>query len=99
MIYPDQDSFGTLIVPSTVCLVRGGPNPQPARQLVDYLLGADVEKELVSGRSGFFSLRGGGPEKIAASRLGVPKGMQVSHQALLEQLEPSSVWTKEHFHR
>jgi len=99
MIYPDEDSLGTLIVPSTVCLVRGGPNPQPARQLVDYLLGAEVEQELVEGRSGFFSLRGDGPERSAASRPGPPKGMQVSHQALLEQLEPSSVWTKEHFHR
>ncbi len=99
MIYPDQDSFGTLIVSSTVCLVRGGPNSRPARQLVDYLLGADVEKELVTGRSGFFSLRGGGPEASAASRLRPPKGMEVSHQSLLEQLEPSSMWTKEHFHR
>jgi len=99
MIYPDQDSFGTLIVPSTVCLVRGGPNPEPARQLVDYLVGPEVEKELVTGRSGFFSLRAGGPAGTAAARLGLPKGMKVSHQALLEQLEPSSLWTKEHFRR
>lgn len=25
MVYPDQDSIGTLVIPSTVCLIRGAP--------------------------------------------------------------------------
>jgi iron(III) transport system substrate-binding protein len=51
IIYPDRDKLGTLFIPNTLAIVKGCPNPQGARRLVDYLLSGDVEKRLAEGES------------------------------------------------
>jgi iron(III) transport system substrate-binding protein len=56
MLFPDADrprteKMGTLFIPNTVAIMRGGPNPEGARKLVDYLLSAEVEKRLAEGGS------------------------------------------------
>jgi iron(III) transport system substrate-binding protein len=56
IIYPDRDAkadskLGTLFIPHTLAILRGGPNPEGARRLVDYLLSAEVEKRLAEGES------------------------------------------------
>jgi iron(III) transport system substrate-binding protein len=43
VVYPDQDGMGTLVMPTVVVRIRGGPNPAPARQLIDFLFSAEVE--------------------------------------------------------
>jgi iron(III) transport system substrate-binding protein len=52
-IYPDQgaDETGTLVLPNTVAMVRGGPHPENAKKLIDYLLSPEVEQKLAAGRS------------------------------------------------
>lgn len=42
---------GTLVVPNTVALVRGGPNPELALRLLEHLLSADVELALLRSPS------------------------------------------------
>jgi iron(III) transport system substrate-binding protein len=54
VILPDQDELGTLVIPGTVAIVTGGPNPEQGRELVDYLLGREAEDRLTN--SGFFQL-------------------------------------------
>jgi iron(III) transport system substrate-binding protein len=51
IVYPDRDKLGTLFIPNTLAIMKGCPNPQGARRLVDYLLSADVEKRLAEGES------------------------------------------------
>jgi len=53
IIYPDQDEdgLGTLFIPNTLAIIKGGPNPETARRLVDYLLGPKVEAKLAAGPS------------------------------------------------
>ncbi len=56
MIFPDgdrpkTDKMGTLFIPNTLCILKGSPNPQGARQLVDYLLSAEVEARLAESAS------------------------------------------------
>ena len=57
IVFPDRDGnkdyprLGTLFIPNTVCIVKGGPNPEGARKLVDYLLSAEVEKSLAESDS------------------------------------------------
>lgn len=46
-IFPDQDAQGTLMIPTIIAMVAGGPNPERARKLIDYLLSRDVERRLV----------------------------------------------------
>lgn len=58
MVYPDLDAptkgpclHGTLWIPCSVALVRGGPHPQTGRRLVDYLVSAEVEEKLHTSSS------------------------------------------------
>ena len=56
IIFPDRDRpaddrMGTLFIPNTVAVVRGCPNPEGARKLVDYLLSAEVEAQLAETAS------------------------------------------------
>jgi iron(III) transport system substrate-binding protein len=53
IVYPDQGpgQMGTLFIPNSLALIRGSRHPQPARQLIDYLLAAPVEAQLASGPS------------------------------------------------
>ena len=52
-VLPDQEpgGLGTLVLPNTVALVRGGPNAEAGKRLIDYLLGAQVEEALAASRS------------------------------------------------
>lgn len=46
MIFPDGDGMGTLFIPNSLCILKGSPNPEGARRLVDFLLSAAVEAQL-----------------------------------------------------
>jgi iron(III) transport system substrate-binding protein len=54
IVFPDQEigGLGTFVVPNTVAVVAGGPNPEQARELVDYLLSPGVTVDLIE--SGYF---------------------------------------------
>ncbi len=57
MVYPDQHGIGTFLIPSTVALVRGGPNEAYGKKLMDYLLSRDVEERLAFCEAGQMPLR------------------------------------------
>lgn len=48
MAIPDQKEggFGCFLVPNAVVLIHGGPHPEAARRLADFLLSPDTEKQL-----------------------------------------------------
>jgi iron(III) transport system substrate-binding protein len=48
MVYPDQEEkgIGCFIVPNATVLIKGGPHPNAARKLVDYLLSRKTEQKL-----------------------------------------------------
>ncbi len=48
MVFPDQDGCGTLLIPHTVALLTTSGNPAGGRKLIDYLLSAEAERELVA---------------------------------------------------
>jgi iron(III) transport system substrate-binding protein len=61
IIYPDRKApatsrLGTLFIPNTLSIIRGGPNAEGARKLVDYLLSPEVEKKLAESESCQFPL-------------------------------------------
>jgi iron(III) transport system substrate-binding protein len=58
-VLPNQDSFGTLMLPTTVGVVHGSRRPEAARKLVDYLLSAQVEKRLIDAKFAGWSVRAG----------------------------------------
>lgn len=75
LVYPDQDAGrpGTLVIPNTVALVQGGPHPEAARRLIDWLTSAEVEALLAAGPSAQIPLRAevalpaGPPERPSVS--------------------------------
>jgi len=48
MVYPDQgeDGIGCFIVPNAAVLIKGGPDPEAAGKLIDYLLSRETERKL-----------------------------------------------------
>jgi iron(III) transport system substrate-binding protein len=95
MVFPDQDALGTLLVPSTVALVHDAPHPEAARRLIDFLVARETGERLAAGDSGYLAVR---PPREGKAGGAIPaRVMAVSHDALLEQLDPSSRWTAEHF--
>ena len=56
MVFLDQgeSQMGTLKIPNTVAMVKGGPNTEEAKLLIDYLLSEETVGELVE--SGWFQI-------------------------------------------
>jgi iron(III) transport system substrate-binding protein len=87
VIFPDQDTFGTLIIPSSVGLVRGGPNPKQGKVLIDYLIGGETENKLVD--TGFFqtTVRESGARPKCLPMVQA-KGMGVTYPEIIKNLTP-----------
>ena len=49
--YLDMGHGGTLLIPCSVAIIKGGPNPRAARSLTDYLVSVDVERMLAESDS------------------------------------------------
>jgi iron(III) transport system substrate-binding protein len=50
-VYPDMGDGGTLLVPSSVALIKGGAAPDAARRVADFLASAEVERRLAQTES------------------------------------------------
>jgi iron(III) transport system substrate-binding protein len=61
IVLPDQDGEGTMLIPGTVAMVKGGPNTHAARRLVDFLAGAEAERMLIESGFAQMSVRPDGP--------------------------------------
>lgn len=51
IVFPDQQGPGTLFIPNTVMIIKGGPNPAGAKKMIDFLLSPAVEKQLAESAS------------------------------------------------
>ena len=88
MIIPDEEDGGTLVIPSTVCILKNAPHPIEARKLFVYLLSDDTQMQLVGSNPGYQPLGQSKPRGSA-----YPTGTEI-----LERLLPSSRWTRDNFH-
>ena len=62
LVYPRHGEVGdqgggTLLVPNTVARIKGGPNPEGAHRLADWLLSVEVEAMLAASNSRNIPLR------------------------------------------
>jgi iron(III) transport system substrate-binding protein len=46
VVFPDQASFGTLIIPSALVLMANAPNPEQAKRFIDFVLRSEIQKLL-----------------------------------------------------
>lgn len=87
IVYPDQgdDGMGTLFIPNTLAIVKGSPNQEQARQLVDYLLRPEVEIELANSPSAQIPL---------SSKVDVPLRVETPHTIRAMQVDFSEAAAK-----
>lgn len=90
VIYPDQDSVGTLLIPNAAVLISNGPNPANGKRFVDYLLTADVETALAAGEAAQMPLRPGVVVPPNVKRVEDIKTMTVDYEKLGVRLEELS---------
>lgn len=82
VVYPDQDGIGTLVLPNTVALVRGGPNPENARHLLAFLLSDEAERILAYHPRGHIPLKPGVAHPPEVRVPGEFRAMEVDYAAL-----------------
>jgi iron(III) transport system substrate-binding protein len=92
IVYPDQaeNGVGTLFIPMTVALVKDSPHPEPAEQLLEHLLSADVAKQLADGPDALIPLRTGA---AASDRVKTPaevRAMQVDFPAAANEWDATA---------
>jgi iron(III) transport system substrate-binding protein len=68
MVLPDKAGLGVPVMPNMVSLIANAPHPDEARRLIDYLLSADVERQLAQSEAVQIPLHAGvqGPKNIPA---------------------------------
>jgi iron(III) transport system substrate-binding protein len=87
MLYPDLGDGGTLLIPCTVAIVRGGPNLDGARALVDFLVSPEVERMLAKSDSGNIPVRTSLREELG---LHLPPETKLSFDAVADAM-PAAV--------
>lgn len=75
-------SAGPILIPCTVALVKGGPNPTEATRLADYLIGVDAERALAAGPAKHWPIRPSLQREFSAQEL--PKGAELDWHAILD---------------
>lgn len=72
IVYPDggKDQLGTLFLPNTIAVIKGGPHPEQAEALASHLLSPEVESSLAEGPSAQIPILTGTP---APARVETPK--------------------------
>jgi len=48
VVFPDQQAFGTLVIPAALVLIQRGPNPEQGKRFIDFLLLPEIRKLLVA---------------------------------------------------
>lgn len=68
MVLPDRNALGVPVMPNMVSLIANAPHIEEAQKLVDYLLSADVERQLAQSEAVQIPLHAGvpGPKNIPA---------------------------------
>ena len=89
MILPDQaeGGIGTLAVPTTVGLIAGAKNPEPAKKLIDYILSKEIEQRMVAEKFAHLTARD------TSGQTGI-KTMNVDYNKVAENMKETVAITR-----
>jgi iron(III) transport system substrate-binding protein len=99
MLFPDKTGLGTLMIPNTIALVAGGPNPDEGKRLIDYLLSRDVESKLAFSDSMQIPVRDGIAKPAHVPDYSDIGAMTVRYQDIADNLKPSALYSRMLFKR
>ena len=94
VVYPDADGLGTLVMPTAVVLLRGGPHPEAGRKLVDALLSAETERRLAESAA-HMPLRPGVATPTGVRSISEIKAMTVDYGRVAEEMEKIQPWLRQ----
>jgi iron(III) transport system substrate-binding protein len=94
VVYPDQHGMGTLVMPTTVVLLRGGPHAENGRKLIDFLLSAETER-LMAKAAAHMPLRDGVPTHDNVKRVSEIRAMAVDYANVASEMERIQPWLKQ----
>ena len=100
-LLPDQQDggLGTLVIPNTIALIKGGPHAAAGKKLIDYLLSPDVERQLAASRSIQIPLNPAVPAPAKVPVLATIKTMAVSNEAASAKMETAARYLQQEFLR
>jgi iron(III) transport system substrate-binding protein len=83
MVLPDREGLGVPVMPNMVSLIANAPHPDEARRLIDYLLSADVERQLAQSEAVQIPVHAGvsGPKNIPAIETFTPMTLDYAKAA------------------
>jgi iron(III) transport system substrate-binding protein len=93
VVYPDQDGIGTLVMPTSVVLMRRRPHDAAGRMLVDYLLSADVEKRLAAAAA-YMPLRADVATPPNVRKVAEIRAMNVDYGRVAAEMERIQPWLR-----
>lgn len=104
IVFPDgggDSPLGTLYIPNTVAVVKGCPNPEAARRLVDYLLRPETETKLAEGGGFQIPLNPTVAAKLPPTLLTPTQGkpMRVDFEKAADRWEEAQTFLREEFAR
>jgi iron(III) transport system substrate-binding protein len=87
MVMPDKDGMGVPMMPNLVSMIAGAPHPEQAKQMIDYLLSADVEAMLAKSEAVQIPLRTSVPGPTNLPRLDAFKPMTLDYGKAAARVE------------
>ncbi len=94
VVYPDQTDLGTLVMPTTLICLGGGPHPAEARAAIDFLLSPEVEQRLAESAA-HMPLRKDVATPPNVKTVAGIRAMQLDYSRVAEQMESIQPWLRE----
>jgi len=96
-IYPDQEpgGLGCLVLPNAAVLIKGGPNPENGKKLIDYLLSAETERKLAFADCAQIPLHKGVQTPSDVKKIEDIKTMDIDYETVAKKLQGIQGYLKE----
>jgi iron(III) transport system substrate-binding protein len=87
MVLPDRNGLGVPVMPNMVSLIANAPHAEEGRQLIDYLLSADVERQLAQSEAVQIPLHAGVPGPTNIPSIDTFKPMTLDYAKAASRVE------------
>jgi iron(III) transport system substrate-binding protein len=93
LTYPDLGDGGTLFIPCSAALLRGAPNPEAARTLIDFLTSAEVEEMLAASDSRNIPVREALRKQL---KIALPPQSKLAYTRIADAMDRAILLAEEH---
>lgn len=94
IVYPDQGGGGTLVMPTSIVLIRGGPNPDTAKRLADFLTSPEAER-LMAASAAHMPLHPGVPTPAHVRSVEQIDAMPVNYGKVAATMDRIQPWLRQ----